>query len=216
MNIRRLIGLRIKLARIKLGMTQDDLAQKLGKAKSVISSYEIGKRTIKVTDLPWLAEVLKVPITYFFEEPSRDEIIDTVTTKNRDIALTLLDIFLGEPRLEGAPNRHREYEVQEMLSTTSEVIAQMPSSTLGQMGTNSTTSGVIAQMPSSTLGQMGTNSIGIAEKSQFEHLKARIASILDGVVDADLELGRRKQTLAQLEKQITRALDEELMPAKPR
>src|SRR5258708_10100345 len=67
------IGLRIRRARELLGMSQEDLAKRLGKVKNAVSSYETGVRTIKVTELQTLAQALRVPISYFFEDMSLEE-----------------------------------------------------------------------------------------------------------------------------------------------
>jgi transcriptional regulator with XRE-family HTH domain len=81
MDIRKQIGTQIRLAREKLGMTQDELAERLGKTRNAISSYETGTRTIRVTELPELAEALKVPIVYFFGNEYRDEEVQELFSK---------------------------------------------------------------------------------------------------------------------------------------
>lgn len=52
------IGENIKLARIKKGLTQQDLATALGTTKSAISRYELGKREPKYRLLQKIAQVL--------------------------------------------------------------------------------------------------------------------------------------------------------------
>lgn len=66
MDIGKQIGDRIRSARERRGMTQDELGQRIGKTKTAISGYENGKRAIHLTELPELAKALEVPIAYFF------------------------------------------------------------------------------------------------------------------------------------------------------
>jgi transcriptional regulator with XRE-family HTH domain len=68
------IGQRIREARERLGLTQEQLAELLNKGRDTVSHYEIGDRAIVVTELPALAQALKVPIGYFFgdDEPTAE------------------------------------------------------------------------------------------------------------------------------------------------
>ncbi len=69
-----LIGQRIREARERLGMTRDNLANIIDKSPDMISRYERGNRAVSITELPKLAQALKVPIGYFFgdQEPAAD------------------------------------------------------------------------------------------------------------------------------------------------
>jgi len=61
------LGTRIREARERLGMSQEDFAVAVAKDQRAISEYERGKRKLPVTDLPTFAEVLGVPVLYFYE-----------------------------------------------------------------------------------------------------------------------------------------------------
>ncbi len=63
-----MLGLRIRQARERRGLSQEDLAAAVSKDQRAISEYEAGKRKLAVTDLPTFATVLEVPVVYFFEE----------------------------------------------------------------------------------------------------------------------------------------------------
>jgi transcriptional regulator with XRE-family HTH domain len=65
-EVRKQIGARIEKARRDLRLTQKELGIRLGKSAKVISTYETGQRAISISELPTLAEVLGVPIGYFF------------------------------------------------------------------------------------------------------------------------------------------------------
>ena len=61
------LGQRIRQARERLGISQDDFAVLIERDQRAVSEYEHGKRRISVTDLPKFADALQVPLLYFFE-----------------------------------------------------------------------------------------------------------------------------------------------------
>ena len=63
-----MIGQKIKVLRVQNGMTQDDLAKKMGfGAKSSISRIERGNTDVNQKMLKRFAEVFGVDETYFFD-----------------------------------------------------------------------------------------------------------------------------------------------------
>lgn len=64
----RLLGQRIRQARERLGISQEQLALAVSKDQGAISEYENGRRKIPAVELPSFAEVLQVPILYFYQE----------------------------------------------------------------------------------------------------------------------------------------------------
>lgn len=71
-----LLGERIRLARERLGISQNELANRVSKDQKAISEYENGKRKLAVTDLVDMARVLEVPILFFFEGSLTSEDLD--------------------------------------------------------------------------------------------------------------------------------------------
>jgi transcriptional regulator with XRE-family HTH domain len=69
----REIGKRIQLAREEKGLTQEDLAVKLGCTQSALSNYELGKRRLYLNLLTEIAQVLGKPLDYFMESPLEEE-----------------------------------------------------------------------------------------------------------------------------------------------
>ena len=49
------------------GFTQKDVADKLGISREGYCHYEKGRNEVSLSALPRLAEILEVPVTYFFE-----------------------------------------------------------------------------------------------------------------------------------------------------
>ena len=66
------IGPRIQEAREELGITQQELAARLGCTQAALSNYELGKRRLYLANLEKIAAALGKPLSYF-TEPSRDE-----------------------------------------------------------------------------------------------------------------------------------------------
>lgn len=61
------LGQRIREARERLGMSQDELAGAVSKDRKAIWEYEAGKRKLAAIDLADFSQALSVPITYFFD-----------------------------------------------------------------------------------------------------------------------------------------------------
>jgi transcriptional regulator with XRE-family HTH domain len=60
------IGRRLKLRRLQLGLSQESLSVALGVTFEDVEKYETGNVRIDVARLQQIAEVLKVPILFFF------------------------------------------------------------------------------------------------------------------------------------------------------
>ena len=77
------LGQRIKAQRIRIGMTQDDLAEKLLIPKASVSAYENDRIDIKGSRIVELAEALGVSPNYLLgfteeENPVLDDIIEAL------------------------------------------------------------------------------------------------------------------------------------------
>src|SRR4051794_23244935 len=86
----KLLGARIREAREKVGLSQEELASAVGKDQGSISEYENGNRRLFAIDLPAFARALRVPLLYFYEG-------DALPT---DIDRLLLEEFRQLPSLE--------------------------------------------------------------------------------------------------------------------
>ena len=66
------IGTRLRVRRVLLGMSQQALASRLGVSFQQIQKYEKGTNRISASRLYRAAQVLEVPVTYFFEQYETD------------------------------------------------------------------------------------------------------------------------------------------------
>jgi len=62
-----LVGQRLKMARMIKGVTQEKLAEAIGVTFQQVQKYENGKNRIGTGRLHAIAEVLDVPVAFFFE-----------------------------------------------------------------------------------------------------------------------------------------------------
>lgn len=66
------LGKKIKTLRKTRGLSQEDLALKLGMQRSTISNYEIGRRTPHLKELEKIADLLGVGLDYFGVEREKN------------------------------------------------------------------------------------------------------------------------------------------------
>lgn len=62
------LGARIRLAREKLGISQEELAIRVSRDQRAISEYENGKRKLAAADIPEFAQALHVNVLFFYED----------------------------------------------------------------------------------------------------------------------------------------------------
>jgi len=64
------VGRRVRLRRLLLGMNQETLAEALGLTFQQVQKYESGRNRVSASRLSAMAEILGVPISYFFDDLS--------------------------------------------------------------------------------------------------------------------------------------------------
>ena len=67
-NFNRHLGSKLRLRRLALGLTQTKVAQAINVTFQQIQKYEKGTNGISSLRLMQLANFLKVPVVYFFED----------------------------------------------------------------------------------------------------------------------------------------------------
>ena len=70
------VGSRVRLRRMMLGMSQEKLGEHLGITFQQIQKYECAANRMSAARLWQLAEVLEVPVSYFYEGLGQDTHID--------------------------------------------------------------------------------------------------------------------------------------------
>jgi transcriptional regulator with XRE-family HTH domain len=66
--IDRQVGVRVRMQRVALKMSQQQLAAELGISFQQVQKYEKGSNRIGASRLRRLAEILQVPVSFFFED----------------------------------------------------------------------------------------------------------------------------------------------------
>lgn len=84
-DVKRTVGKRIKIARIEREIRQGDLAELLGVNQQNVARMESGRFGIGVETLARVAQALRKPIAYFFEEFEEVE-IKNVSARRRKAA----------------------------------------------------------------------------------------------------------------------------------
>lgn len=84
------MGSRLKDIRVKRGLTQRMLAERISKSVSAISGYESNAQTPPTDVLISISEVLHVPITYFVELSNEDSYSANGLSKEQKEFLDLL------------------------------------------------------------------------------------------------------------------------------
>ncbi|PPB80251.1 transcriptional regulator with XRE-family HTH domain [Albidovulum inexpectatum] len=109
------VGKRVRHRRWMLGMTQQQLAEKVGIKFQQIQKYETGMNRISASRLWDIAEALEVPVSFFFEGlESRHEALDGI---DGDIladkeALMLVRSYYAIPEAQ----RRRLFDLAKVLS----------------------------------------------------------------------------------------------------
>ena len=105
------VGSRVRVRRKMLGMSQEQLGEKLGITFQQVQKYEKGTNRIGASRLFDVSQLLQVPISFFFPDPatssavpgmsedkSRDFVMDSLSTAE-GVELNRLFSQISEPRL---------------------------------------------------------------------------------------------------------------------
>ncbi len=78
------VGQRLRLRRTGLGMTQEAVARGIGVAAQQVQKYEKGMNVMNVNRLYEFAQLLQVPIQYFFEGLAKSDILMEMSGEELD------------------------------------------------------------------------------------------------------------------------------------
>lgn len=62
------IGRKMQKAREEAGLSQEELASRLGYTQAALSNYELGKRRLYLANIEQIARELNKPLSYFLED----------------------------------------------------------------------------------------------------------------------------------------------------
>jgi transcriptional regulator with XRE-family HTH domain len=99
---KKILGVLLRNARIRAGMSMKEAAEAVSCSSSAISDYEYGRRDISLPQLEALAYTYGVPITYFWSENPipEDGHKDFPLEKAMDIRRRIIGVLLRQARLE--------------------------------------------------------------------------------------------------------------------
>jgi|TARA_B110000438_G_scaffold163455_1_gene156448 transcriptional regulator with XRE-family HTH domain len=89
-NFNKHLGSKLRMRRLALGLTQTLVAQAINVTFQQIQKYEKGTNGISSLRLMQLANFLKVPVVYFFEEYPTYEAEKNNTTNSEDLNYSFL------------------------------------------------------------------------------------------------------------------------------
>jgi transcriptional regulator with XRE-family HTH domain len=87
------IGSKIQQAREARGYSQKQLARQVGFSQSALSNYEKGKRRLYLSQLEQIAQALNMPIDFFMESKSSDDMIPLVDGEDKEMLRLLNEIY---------------------------------------------------------------------------------------------------------------------------
>ncbi len=92
---KKILGLRIRQARLNSGLTLKEVGQALGISVGLISEIEFGRRDATLPQLEVMALLFRVPIAYFWSEEPLEEVersfptIEAIALRQRIIGVLL-------------------------------------------------------------------------------------------------------------------------------
>ena len=94
-------GTRIRQLRLEMGLSQAELAEKLGLSKQILSPYEGGKRSPKIDQVRKYAGILKVSVDYLLGDSSEEAAFHAVcSTQDKPFYRIFLEVVCGQMGLD--------------------------------------------------------------------------------------------------------------------
>ena len=83
-DVRRMVGRNVKRLRISAGLSQAELAERMGVDRAYVSGLELGQRNPAIVTLWHVAEALSVKLRLFFDE--RGTLVLSIAANDMDCA----------------------------------------------------------------------------------------------------------------------------------
>ncbi len=117
-NFNKHLGKKLRIRRLSLGLTQTKVAQAINVTFQQIQKYEKGTNGVSSNRLMQLAEFLKVPIIYFFEDFKEFKDVagtDISNESNEDLNYSFLS------RTFSSLSKTQKEKILQILSNTSKI-----------------------------------------------------------------------------------------------
>src|SRR5262249_46874103 len=119
-DINHHVGKRLRLRRTMLGLSQESVGRAVGVASQQVQKYEKGTNMMSVNRLHQFANVLHVPVSYFFEQykhaPRRKKGSKKTSRRNRASDRESLEIIKSFKRIKNRALRKRLADLTRLLS----------------------------------------------------------------------------------------------------
>jgi transcriptional regulator with XRE-family HTH domain len=87
------LGARIRLRRCEIDMSQEQLGNQLGLSFQQIQKYEKGTNRVGAARLQKIADILGVPVTFFYEGDAKSKEVDSLLFLDSQFSLRLLRAY---------------------------------------------------------------------------------------------------------------------------
>jgi transcriptional regulator with XRE-family HTH domain len=94
----KVVGERLREARLTLGVTQSELAAALGVSAVTVARYELGERSLPIAQLPRIAQLLRCPIVTLLPGAERESTTPTVDALPAPVA-TIARLLVTHPEI---------------------------------------------------------------------------------------------------------------------
>jgi transcriptional regulator with XRE-family HTH domain len=98
--IQKKIGKRIQKAREEAGLSQEELASRMGCTQAALSNYELGKRRMYLANLSQLADILHKPLNYFLGETEDKPVSPQQPEPYNDTITAIIGLMVQLPQEE--------------------------------------------------------------------------------------------------------------------
>ncbi len=103
---RKMLGIRMRSARMQVGLDIEQTAQHLGIAPALLNEYELGLREISLPELEAMAHLFGVSVNYFWSNGAlREPRIDRKVVKAISIRHKIIGVLLQQMREAGGHSR---------------------------------------------------------------------------------------------------------------
>ena len=87
------IGMRVRLRRVELDISQEELGKRLGVSFQQVQKYEKGINRVSAGRLQQIASALDVPVTFFYSDNREVQEVDSLLFLDSSFSLRLLRAY---------------------------------------------------------------------------------------------------------------------------